>query len=478
MEIMFKLAVALLMCLVSNVAFAASAPKALIVVMGGDDRNTRREISDAIARDMRVAPPDEFIAALDNEGLGVPLGEALANPRTRKPTIATARRALEAIGAPAVLSVHARREGSVREVHVVAIISTQAGPLIEEDFHIPPNERATPQLLALLTASLPELARSPQAAAEVSPPPKRADGKRVVEKKAPLEEDARAEASPPAKSKRAAAKKPPAEEEDLPEEAPSSPSERDRAASGSASTRRADPSNATWIVHGGVELARRDLQYSDPWAGRLRSHLAPALAVYGVGAELYPGAQTGTPFMKDFGFVGRFADSLPFETAASNGQVAHGGFRRYAAGVRQRFRAGDQKSSPLIGIEATYGIWQVAFSGPDEVVDEAPSVTYRHIRAGLDGRFPFGPFSVVGSAGYMFVSSAGKYTERFPNAQIGAVDAAVGGTWSVAPTVELRLTVAYARFFSSAHPEPGAAYVAGGALDQYLMTNLGASVFF
>jgi hypothetical protein len=61
---------------------------------------------------------------------------------------------------------------------------------------------------------------------------------------------------------------------------------------------------------------------------------------------------------------------------------------------------------------------------------------------------------------------------------VAGVDAAVGGTYTVASFVELRLLVTYVRFFSSANPDPGAQYIAGGALDQYIMAGLGATAVF
>jgi hypothetical protein len=464
---MFKLTVGLLLCLLSSVAFGASAPKGLVVVLDGNDRDTRREIYDVIVRDMRVDPPDDFNAALEDEGVTGALGEALASPRTRKATILAVRKAMRKVAVPAVLSVRAKRKGAAREVHVVAIVSTQAGPLIEEDFNLSPGEPASAQLGKLVSASLPELARSQRASADASLDADDPSG----------EEGASApRASKPAsnKKKEAIDKKAVVEEDSSPkEESPAAP-DRDRVARSS----RVDASNATWVAHVGLELARRDLQYSDPWAGRLRPHLAPGIAVYSVGGELYPGASTGTPVLKDLGFVARFADSLPFESAAPDGQTARGRFRRYSVGVRGRIRAGDKKESPSIGVEGTYGMWQIAFTGPDEVVEESPSVAYGHVRAGVDGRLPFGPFGLVGGAGYMIISSAGKYTDRFPNATVGALDAAVGGTWAVASFVELKLLVTYARFFSSANPEAGAPYIAGGALDQYVMTSIGASTVF
>ena len=478
--IMPKLLVALLLCLslVAHVASAAQARSSgLVVVMDGNDRETLREIYDGIARDLRVEPPDLFSAALTEQGSGGPLGDAVANSRTRRSTIAAVRRALRAIEATAVLSVRAKRKGGARELHVVLVAATQAEPMVEQDVHLSAGEKASAQLVPLLSASLPELVRSGSASSNTS---------RAVALSSSADKDDlrgtdtdRADEKTPEKSPKRSMRSSEAAEKAAAAEQPSgdrdpSRAEPDRATGG----RPSDFSHATVIGHAGLELARRDFQYNDPWAGRLRSHLAPMIAAYSVGAELYPAASTGIDVLKDVGLVGRFADSLGFQTTAADGQTARGGFRRYAVGVRGRIRTSEKSGSPIVGVEATYGMWQVAFTGADQVVDEAPSVAYEHVRAGVDARFPVGTLALFGAAGYMTISSAGRFSERFPQAKVGAVDATIGGTWAVVPAVELRLSVSYARFFSSANPEPGAPYIAGGALDQYVIPGLGAATSF
>jgi hypothetical protein len=78
----------------------------------------------------------------------------------------------------------------------------------------------------------------------------------------------------------------------------------------------------------------------------------------------------------------------------------------------------------------------------------------------------------------MNISSAGPFTERFPRASIQGVDAMLGGSYALTSQVGIRALVTYARIFSSAHPELDAPYVAGGALDQYVVIDLGVSAIF
>ncbi|HMI87623.1 MAG TPA: hypothetical protein VK550_26235 [Polyangiaceae bacterium] len=464
----------LLSSVVANVAFAArTKSNGLVLIAEGTDRDTQREISDAIARDMRGQSSEELLAALADEGVTGSVGEALQNPRTRKPTIVAIQKSIRAVGAAAVLSVRAKRnKAGAREMHVVLIVPTQAAPMIEEDFTLSPGEKATAQVGPLLSASLPDLVRSSSATAAASPPAA------SPPPAAPPASDAEVDGDRPTKK---AAKRPAKKKERVEEEAsaasnePADPPNRDHGATGK---RTVDFTNATVIGEAAVGVGRRQLQYSDPWIGRLRPYIAPGIAVYSVAAELYPGASTNIEVLKDIGLVGRFAGSLAVESETTDGQKVKGSFQRYAFGLRARIPTGDRKSRPLIGVEATYGLWNYAFTGTDEAVDESPSVRYTNFRIGGDARIPFGPWALVAGAGYMNIGSAGTLSERFPKLTVAGVDALGGGSWVVAWPIELRLLVTYTRFFSSANPDPGADYVAGGTLDQYVILTLGASTIF
>jgi len=468
----------LMLSLVANVTFAAR-PKAsgVVLIAEGNDRETQREITESVLRDMRSQPSDDLLDAVANEGVTGDVGEALAHPRTRKATIVAVQKAMRAVGAAAVLSVRTKRTRASREMRVVLIVPTQAAPMIEENFPLSPGEKGSAHLAPLLSASLPELMRSSPAEAPSAQPTARAPAA-APEPAAPAVADNERTEKP---SKRARKKKEPVAEEPVEEEPaaasdePAAEPNRDR---GKTSKRATGFTTATVIADAAVGVGRRQLQYSDPWAGRLRPYLAPGIAVYSIGAEVYPGASTNIEVLKDVGLVGRYAGSLAVESDTVDGQKVRGTFQRYAFGLRARVPTGDRKTRPLIGLEATYGIWNYAFTGTDEAVDEAPSVQYRYVRAGADARFPFGPWSLFAGAGYMNISSAGMLSERFPNLAVAGVDAMGGGSYAVMSPIELRLLVTYSRFFSSANPEPGADYIAGGTLDQYVVLTLGASSHF
>jgi hypothetical protein len=523
----------LLTSLLASVAFAARTTNGLVLIAEGD-REIQREITQAILRDMRSQPADELLDAIAAEGVTGSVSEALSNPRTRKKTIAAIQKAMRTAGAGAVLSVRAKRiKGGEKEMHVVLIVATQASPMIEEDFILAPGELATPQVVPLVAASLPELRSSstaqaasppavlpaappaaqpaappaalpaapptalpaappatsaaPGAPANVAPTPandesiaekpakrarKKAASEEPVEGAAPTDDEPSAE-KPAKRARKKAASEEPVEDEPAPaDQAPSAP-ERARGKAG-----KRDFTNAIAIIEGAFGIGRRQLQYSDPWAGNLRPYLAPGIGVYSLSAELYPGAASNMEVLKDVGVVARYTGSLSVESVTSDGQKVNGSFQRLAFGLRARIPTGDRKTRPLIGLEGTYGLWNYAFTGMDQAVDESPSVRYTFIRAGADARIPYGRFAVLAGAGYMNIGSAGPLSERFPRLTVSGIDAMGGATVTVAPPLELRLIITYSRFFSQANPEPGADYIAGGTLDQFVIATIGASTLF
>jgi hypothetical protein len=177
--------------------------------------------------------------------------------------------------------------------------------------------------------------------------------------------------------------------------------------------------------------------------------------------------------------VARFATALPFESKTKDGsRSATGTWTRYSFGVRGRILAGDKPDAPQIGLEGTYGDWHFAFSGDDPIVSDVPGVHYKYVRGGADLRVPFDKAALIAGAGYMYILSAGQFSEKFPHATIGGVDAKVGGSYGITPMLELRATATYTRIFSTLNPVPGDYWVAGGALDQYVVGDVAIAALF
>jgi hypothetical protein len=445
---------ALVSVLFSSLALAASGrPGVVVLVEGADAAQVSREISDSIPQGIPVQDPGPLTAALANQGVHGSLADALANPRTRKPTLVAVRKALRQIGLPAALSARSKKvgRGGAREIRVVLIVSAQAEPMVEENIAVARGDKPSAQLQPLLSVPLQDLANSPPPASQPEP-------------------EAAAPADKPSKTSKA-------KKEDKPEEEEPPPSDHDVVAKKRGPT---NYNNAMVVLEGGVDIGTRMHKYSSIVVGPLRAYLQPGIPAWTVGIQLYPAASQNIPVAKDIGLVARVSDSLVFESKTNDGaQSAKGKWTRYAVGVRGRIAANDKGAdSPLFGIEAMYGAWKFAFSGADQVVLELPEVDYKYIRVGADGRVPFGPAAVFFGAGYMNIMSAGAFGDMFPHMTIAGVDAKVGGSYGLTPFLEAKAQFGYTRIFSSAHPEGKDQFIAGGALDQYFVGNMALAAIF
>ena len=86
-----------------------------------------------------------------------------------------------------------------------------------------------------------------------------------------------------------------------------------------------------------------------------------------------------------------------------------------------------------------------------------------------------GPVAILAGFDFFIPLSSGAVYDAFTDASV--LGFALGGGVAIPITsgVEARVQLDYARFFSSFTPVPGDAFVAGGALDQYLGIRLGAA---
>lgn len=292
-----------------------------------------------------------------------------------------------------------------------------------------------------------------------------------------------------AQKKKPATKKPPHKpapaavapvESDTPETAePAKNVDRDVGVTPKKKRQKLDASNAMVLAVIGPELGMRNFAYNDALLGGLRSYTNNAVPMGSVAATLYPFAQSGTPILVDVGLVAGVGDSLQFESKTADGtQTAKGNWLRYSVGARGRIHTSGKPGEVLVGIQGTYGASKFNFTGTDPIVSQVPSVDYKYLRTGADVRIPFGAFSVSAAAGYDFILSSGPFEQKFPRAEIGGVDALVGAAYRVAENVEIAGSARYERVFSKLNPQPGDPYVAGGALDQYLIFQVGVSLLF
>ncbi|MET0593527.1 MAG: hypothetical protein ABW133_12565 [Polyangiaceae bacterium] len=475
--------VALASLLIANWVWAASgrAVNVVLLIEGADVELVRRDVTDVLPPRFNLVEADSTKAALSKEGVMGSFADALSNQRVRKQALAGVHKSLKQEGVPALIAVRTRKgRNGARETRVVLVMSEQTEPVVEEDMTLGKNEKLGRKIGPLLAVPLEDIeasnekavAAAPKSAppAAAAPPPEKAAPAPVAEK--PSKKKPAAEPAEPAPEK---------EKDEAPIKAEVAASSEDASRDSGPRKKRdkTDFNNGMIILDAGLEVGARKLSYSDPLVGPLRSYLAPGVAGYGFGAQFYPAASTGTPFAKDIAIVGRYSGSLGFESQTKDGsQKATGSWTRMALGVRGRVLAGPKATGPYLGFEGTYGQWDFVFEGADAIVQEVPSVRYRYLRGGFDAKFPFNAFSLTAGVGGMYVMSAGEFSDRFPHASIAGVDGWVRAAYAFLPWLEARGEASYNRIFSSAKPERGDAYIAGGALDEYFIFHGGVAAVF
>jgi hypothetical protein len=161
----------------------------------------------------------------------------------------------------------------------------------------------------------------------------------------------------------------------------------------------------------------------------------------------------------------------------------------YALGVRGNYAFGSTLAN-VVGAGIEFGAQSFIVDHPPPVVGNAniPSVEYKFIRPNAVGRFPvMDRLSILGSAGYLMVSSAGEIisAEYFRGATSSAsgLDLGVGAAYEIRMSgkgtlkfLELRPMLTFRRYTFKFNPnENEDPFVAAGATDDYIGLNLGVA---
>lgn len=221
----------------------------------------------------------------------------------------------------------------------------------------------------------------------------------------------------------------------------------------------AEPERAPLVgVQVGTEVGARHLRYVDGLTSNLRTYDLAAAPLLGVAIESTPLDVRGVRA----GVVASYARAFRVTSGPTGGDDIASQWWRFHVGLRGRLPLG---SRVLAGASVVYGgeTYGFAMSTLDAQV---PSVAYRFVRPSVDVEVSFGRFGLAGGVGYDLMLSSGAIADRFPRASVGGVEAWLGPTLSIARAWSVAASMTYRRYFYDLRPEPGDAYVAGGALDE------------
>jgi len=323
----------------------------------------------------------------------------------------------------------------------------------QESFSLPQGKKRQPPRKLPRTVVSPLLAALEQAAAAEPAPASPPD--------APPESPAQAEASPAPAPAPVAEASPPAPAVDAPRgSAPRAPLPTAKEPRAPALDDAPRPV-ALRLSVGGRAFSRR-FYFTDDLFGALggyRLRLAPSALL---DAEWYPAAHFTSGPASAVGLALGAEYALGLSSRAPDGTTHSTRVQRLRAALQVRFQPGAVELTPFAGF-----VWQ-AFAVNDIPGLPLPDVDVRGLRAGLSTRARLsGPLGLTAHVAGIYPLSTGEIgsSEWFPRMATGGLDASAGLTFALQRSLELRLAGEYSRLWSTMNPEPGDAFIAGGALD-------------
>ncbi len=236
-------------------------------------------------------------------------------------------------------------------------------------------------------------------------------------------------------------------------------------------TRAGDMASLSAALQGGS----RHFSYVDRLSPTLRPYDLFVAPLVTVGGEIYPLMNSSIPVLNELGATASYSRAFGLASADSGGAKVSTSWQTFGFGLRERLPLG---SSFILGIDAGFGDNSFEFDNPVTPSAQLPSVNYKYVRGGLDGRFMRGDLSVHAGANYLDVLSTGDFAALFPRTSVGGVEGSLGVADQVGSAVEVSLDLDYTRFFYNLQPQPGDKYVAGGALDEMATISLGVAYLF
>ncbi|MBL8680308.1 MAG: hypothetical protein JNK05_14120 [Myxococcales bacterium] len=200
----------------------------------------------------------------------------------------------------------------------------------------------------------------------------------------------------------------------------------------------------------------------------LRPYNLPIAPAINASVEWYPGAHVSRGVASMFGLVADGGFTFIFSSPDSQGRAYPTLAYNASAGLRTRLWLLDR-----IDVGLLLGFAMQNFSIDRSAVALAPaegisSTTYLGLRAGITGRAQVIPrLAITAGSTFQYVLSSGELTSSafFPRATVMAVDWSLGAAFKLTPSLELRASADWRRYFASMNPMPGDPYVAGGAVD-------------
>jgi hypothetical protein len=458
-------------------AKGAKKDNAIAVIVEGDDAKKHRDLVVAVVPEgLEVIGDSDFKIALRRAGLPGQMGFALTSPTQRPGLVRIIRRAVKSSGVRGAVVARVKKAIAGRRDMTLVFVDESDDLKLDEKLVLKgPDEAdrtAIEEVLGPVLASIAPPPPEPQP--EPTPTPEPGEGDTGVDDEEEEEEDD---------------------------------------GGGGGEFEPNTPGAELFSIAVGVEFAGRFFDYSqnDFNSRNTRPYSVCCAPGILVGAEVYPAATTGIPVLRDvgltFSYMHAFGVSSQTEANAEDPNAQIFSFdtfwNRLTAGLRVRFRMVDDPKRPwIIAVSGNFGFQNFEFEAVDDpssaILDEIGTVNYLTVRPAIDARLPVVEWlALMPSFGFIVPLSSGDecdpvsgtvagtpdpcnghFYNRFRDASAYGIDLGLAFAFVLPLGFEARGGVEYARYFSSFDPVPGDAYVAGGALDQFLSLRLGAAYLY
>lgn len=437
---------ALLVLLVTAPAAAQDdKPKKVAIHLEGTDADKYRSmIVDIVPEGVEVVEKSAFESSLRKSGLtGGKMGYAITSQTMRKTVIRIAAKSVERDGLAGAIIGRTRTGRTGSEL---VLLYVQADGELAVDEAVPLKGKEADQEAALAAALSPTL--------EALAPPK---------------------------------PDPVPEPEPEPEPVPKGDDDDDDDDDDESDFKANRPGSELFNISLGAEFGGRFFKYSESEANtaNLRPYDVFGVPAIAVAGEIYPAAPFDIPFVSDLGLTVSYMHAFGLDSQTSDGRFGFGtNWNKFLAGLRYRFRVGDEDDHPFVfAADVKFGFQNFTFdpetAESETITNEIATTEYLFIRGGIDARLPIVDwFAVMPSFGFIGPLSGGAVYDRFTGSSVLGIDAGLLLTFVIGAGIELRGGAEYIRYFSSFDPVPGDAYVAGGALDQYVALKIGAAYVF
>lgn len=423
-----------------SVVLAAPAEAVSIVVHieGPNADAIREDILSFAPTTLDVVDPDAFSKALKGAGQKGPVGDLLLNKKQRQKIFDRIRKAGEAVNAQGVIfGLSRKNKKKKREIHIVYVNVNGGDVTVDEAVPMTDSrDERKGALEGLLGTTL----------AEIAPPPPEED------KKGGKGDGGGGDGG---------------DEDDEEEDDDDGGAEPERKPN--------EVGSALASIEVGFELGGRWFDYSDGVTQNLRPYSVFGAPTVSISGEVYPLVSTGIPVLKGLGLTVGYARAIGLDSALEGGEPIGTTYQRFNVGLRERLSLSD---SFVLGISAGLRFLTFELDEPQSLAGQVPDVSYTILRGGLDARVGMGPIDLALGADYLMPLSSGEVYDRFTDPSVSGIGVMGGVILPIASGFEARLLVEYARFFSSFSPKVGDAYIAGGALDQYLGLRLAGAYIY